>query len=79
MVPPALPFLIGLAALSCSGCTLSDAISGGRAKGDAHAVTVKATDAADAWPLAILHCSAFNKSAQFDAAVPGGKYHYRCL
>jgi hypothetical protein len=79
MVLRALPFLIGLAALSCGGCSLSDAIAGGRAKGDAHAVTVKATDAADAWPLAILHCSAFSKSAQFVVAEPGGKYRYRCL
>jgi len=47
--------------------------------GNADAVTVEADSAPQAAPIALSHCSHYDRAAQFDREVALGVFQYRCI
>jgi hypothetical protein len=47
--------------------------------GDSDAVTVEADSAPQAAPMALSHCSHYDRAAQFDREVSAGVFQYRCI
>jgi hypothetical protein len=47
--------------------------------GNADAVTVEADSAPQAAPMALSHCSHYDRAAQFDREVALGVFQYRCI
>ena len=56
-----------------------DLLTGGRVEGDAEAVTVQADSAPQAAPMALSHCSHYDRATQVDREVAAGVYQYRCI
>jgi hypothetical protein len=56
-----------------------DVLTGGRVEGDSDAVTVQADSAPQAAPMALSHCSHYDRAAQFDREVSAGMFRYRCI
>ena len=56
-----------------------DLLTGGRVEGDADAVTVQADSAPQAAPMALSHCSHYDRATQFDREVSAGVFQYRCI
>ena len=54
-------------------------LTGGRVEGDADAVKVQADSAPQAAPMALSHCSHYDRATQFDREVSAGVYQYRCI
>ena len=47
--------------------------------GDSDAVTVEADSAPQAAPMALSHCSHYDRAAQFDRELSPGLFRYRCI
>jgi hypothetical protein len=47
--------------------------------GDSEAVTVEADSAPQAAPMALSHCSHYDRAAQFDRELSPGVFQYRCI
>jgi len=47
--------------------------------GDSKTVTVEADSAPQAAPMALSHCSQYDRAAQFDREVALGVFQYRCI
>ena len=47
--------------------------------GDSERVTVEADSAPQAAPMALSHCSHYDRAAQFDREVSAGVFQYRCI
>ena len=47
--------------------------------GDSDAVTVEADSAPQAAPMALSHCSHYDRAAQFDRELSPGVFQYRCI
>jgi hypothetical protein len=47
--------------------------------GDSKAVTVEADSAPQAAPMALSHCSHYDRAAQFDGELSPGVFQYRCI
>ena len=63
-----------------SGCgSPVDLLTGGRVEGDSDAVTVQADSAPQAAPMALSHCSHYDRAAQFDRELSPGVFQYRCI
>jgi hypothetical protein len=56
-----------------------DLLTGGRVEGDSEAVTIKAASAPQAAPMALSHCSHYDRATQFDREVAAGSFRYRCI
>ena len=66
--------------LVVAGCgSPVDFLTGGRVEGDAEAVTVQADSAPQAAPMALSHCSHYDRATQFDREVAAGVFQYRCI
>jgi hypothetical protein len=66
--------------LLLAGCgSPVDLLSGGRVEGDADAVSVQAESAPQAAPMALAHCSHYDRGAQFDRQLKPGVYRYLCV
>ena len=75
--------LAAVTILLLAGCasddSLIDALAGQRVDGDAAHVLVRGfDDAASATPFAVMHCSRFKRSAQFDRRT-GDALRFRCV
>ena len=63
-----------------AGCgSPADLLTGGRVEGDSDAVIVKAASAPQAAPMALSHCSHYDRATQFDREVAAGVFQYRCI
>ena len=63
-----------------AGCgSPADFLTGGRVEGDSDAVTVKAESAPQAAPMALSHCSHYDRATQFDLEISAGVFQYRCI
>ena len=78
-----LVFLMAAAAV-LAGCAASpgqaivERITGGRVEGDRDGAVVRGMEStADAFPLAVAHCTRFGRKAQFTRRVPGG-HQFAC-
>lgn len=69
--------LSGMALLAGCGSPV-DMISGSRVEGDANAVSVAAESAPQAAPMALAHCSHYDRGARFDRELEPGVYRYVC-
>ena len=75
---------LGLAACANDGASsrggLFDRVAGrGHIQGDADGAVISGMgSAAEAWPLAVGHCSHFHRSAQY-AGRSGDDFRYRCV
>ena len=47
--------------------------------GDSETVTVEADSAPQAAPMALSHCSHYDRAAQFDREISPGVFQYRCI
>jgi hypothetical protein len=56
-----------------------DFLTGGRVEGDGDAVTVQADSAPQAAPMALSHCSHYDRATQFDREISAGVFQYRCI
>ena len=56
-----------------------DLLTGGRVEGDAEAVTVQADSAPQAAPMALSHCSHYDRATRFDRELAAGVLQYRCI
>ena len=66
--------------LVVAGCgSPADFLTGDRVEGDSEAVTVKADSAPQAAPMALSHCSHYDRAIQFDREVAAGLFQYRCI
>lgn len=70
-----LPLLLVLAACGSP----ADFLTGDRVEGDSDAVTVRAASAPQAAPMALSHCSHYDRATQFDREVSAGVFQYRCI
>jgi hypothetical protein len=70
--------LLLLIALAACGSPV-DFLTGGRVEGDSEAVTVKAASAPQAAPMALSHCSHYDRATQFDREISTGMFQYRCI
>jgi hypothetical protein len=70
--------LLGLLA-GCSTSGVAGLLTGGKVRGDAETVLVlDFHDAASALPFAVLHCSRYQRSAQFERRTAKG-VRFRCV
>ena len=51
----------------------------GGVDGDSDAVTVEADSAPQAAPMALSHCSHYDRAAQYDRELSPGVFQYRCI
>ena len=72
-----LVFPLSMALAACGSPV--DVLTGGRVEGDSEAVTVKADSAPQAAPMALSHCSHYDRATQFDREVSAGVFQYRCI
>ena len=64
--------------LAVAGCgSPVDLLSG--VDGDSERVTVEADSAPQAAPMALSHCSHYDRAARFDREVSPGVFQYRCI
>lgn len=55
-----------------------DIINGARVEGDASSVNVVADSAPQAAPMALAHCSHYDRGTRFDRELEPGIYRYLC-
>jgi hypothetical protein len=72
-----LVFPLSMALAACGSPV--DLLTGGRVEGDSEAVIVKAASAPQAAPMALSHCSHYDRGTQFDREVATGSFRYRCI
>jgi hypothetical protein len=69
--------LVGFSAVLAGCGSPVDLLSG--VDGDADAVTVEAGSAPQAAPMALSHCSHYDRATQFEAELSPGVFRYRCI
>ena len=60
-----------------AACSPVDLLSG--VDGDSETVTVEADSAPQAAPMALSHCSHYDRATQFDREISAGVFQYRCI
>jgi hypothetical protein len=66
--------------VALAGCgSPADFLTGDRVEGNSETVTVKADSAPQAAPMALSHCSHYDRATQFDREVSAGVFQYRCV
>jgi hypothetical protein len=73
-------WLSWIGALLAAACgSPVDLLTGGRVEGDASAVSVQADSAPQAAPMALAHCSHYDRGTRFDRELAAGVYRYVCV